>query len=67
MRYYLHVLNYKDKSYINIGLNEEQSNKYEMYEDINDFIMHEGIDKKYGFIVGESAIMIAQENTIYYK
>ena len=67
MKYYLHVLNYKDKSYINIGLTEEQSKKYEMYEDLHDFIMYEGIDKQCGFIVGESAIMIAPQNTIYYK
>lgn len=67
MRYYLHVLNYKDDSYINIGLSPEESKKYELYEDPNDFIIHEKIDKKYGFELGNAAVMFAKKNSIRYK
>lgn len=67
MKYYLHVLNYDDLSYINIGLTEKESEKYEMYECEDDFIKYEHIAEKYGFNPDKSAIMFSKKNTIYYK
>lgn len=67
MRYYLHVLDYSKKAYVCIRLTEEESKKYQMYEDINDFIKYEKIGEKYDFDSKNSHVMIADRLTIFYK
>ncbi len=67
MRYYLHVLNYENGSYINIRLSKEECKKYEMYDDYEDFIRYEGLEKKYGFSLKNSHIMFTKSNVIIYK
>ena len=67
MKYYMHVLDYSQGAYINIALSEELSNKYEKYENWEDFVHYEDLDKKYGFRLQDSYVMICDRNTMYYK
>ena len=67
MRYVLHILNHETKSYINIKLTDKESKKYEMYDNLRDFIIYEKIGEKYGFDIKTSDYMIAYKNDINYK
>ena len=67
MRYYLHVLNHKDHSYINIKLTEEETDKYKKYNSVEDFIFFENIGEKYDFEQASSDCMISEKLKIYYK
>ena len=67
MHYYLHILNHENKSYINIKLTEKECKKYDLYDNLKDFIIYEKIGEKYGFNINTSDYMMSSKNDINYK